>query len=39
VAIPDEVVKTMNEIMKIEQQAAEREYKTARWLEGEGFLC
>ena len=29
----------MNEIMKIEQQVAERVYKIARWLEGEGILC
>lgn len=29
----------MNETMKIKQQVAEREYKTARWLEGEGILC
>ncbi|MBA7515545.1 2-methoxy-6-polyprenyl-1,4-benzoquinol methylase, mitochondrial [subsurface metagenome] len=39
VTIPDEAVKTMNEIMKIEQQEAETEYGTARWLKGEGILC
>lgn len=29
----------MNETMKIEQQEAETEYGTARWLKGEGILC